>query len=76
MARATKFDYIRRYYRVPAKRGARVRYTGAREAKLGTVLSATGPYVRIRLDGEKRAHVYHPTWELEYLLGPETPAHD
>lgn len=63
-------QYVRDYYRVPAKRGGRIRYTGDREPRLGTITSARGGSLRIRLDGEKHAAPYHPTWELEYL----TPA--
>lgn len=61
-------DYIRRTYQVPAKRGGRVRYTGrAAGERFGTILSARGGYLRIRLDGDKHAGTYHPTWKLEYL---------
>ncbi len=58
---------IRRVYGVLAKRGGRVRYTGGGVAVLGTIRSAGGPYVNIRLDGAKRTLAFHPTWELEYL---------
>jgi hypothetical protein len=59
------FDYIRRQYKVPAKRGARVRFCGN---MLGTVTSSYGPYIKVRFDGEKRIAVCHPTWEMEYLM--------
>lgn len=59
---------IRESRGVPAKRGMRVRYTGAKDGdKLGTITTARGGYVQIRLDGEKHVHSYHPTWELDYL---------
>ena len=57
-------QYIRETYKVPAKRGGRVRYQGK---SLGTITSARGPHLRIRLDGEKRPGIYHPTWKIEYL---------
>ncbi|WP_063856518.1 hypothetical protein [Kitasatospora griseola] len=62
-------DWVRATYRVPAKRGGRVAYTGdpTKGRQHGTITSFRGPYVRIRLDGEKRAVPFHPTWELEYL---------
>lgn len=62
-------ERIRKRYGVPAKRGARVRYTGEGKDKpeLGTVTSAHGHHLRIRLDGHKHTHIFHPTWELEYL---------
>lgn len=50
--------YIRRAYDVPAKRGARVRYKG----KLGVITGSYHQYLRIRLDGEKRSDVYHPSF--------------
>lgn len=55
--------WIRRYYGVPAKRGARVTYKG----KPGTITRATGEYLFIRLDGKKKSGIYHPTWMIEYL---------
>jgi len=58
------FDYIRRHYKVPAKRGVRVRFCGN---MLGTITSGHGPYIRVRFDGEKRPAVCHPTWKMEYL---------
>ncbi|MET8648510.1 hypothetical protein [Nocardia aurea] len=60
-------QYVRDYYGVPAKRGGRVRYTGDKEPRLGTIASARHGGLRIRLDGDKRAMPFHPTWELEYL---------
>jgi hypothetical protein len=56
-------DYIRRHYNVPAKRFGRVKFQG----KLGTITGSDGAYLRIRLDGERRAGKYHPTWQIEYL---------
>jgi hypothetical protein len=60
-------DYIRKTYDVPVKRGARVEYTGGKEPQLGTVISASGAHVNIRLDGAKHAMPFHPTWEIRYL---------
>ena len=63
-------DYIRSTYDVPAKVGARIRYTGGKEPRDGTIRSAQGAHLMIRLDGDR--HVtgpYHPTWEIEYLSG-------
>jgi hypothetical protein len=59
-------QYVRDYYGVPAKRGGRVRYMGEGEPRFGTITSADYR-LRIRLDGEKRTRIFHPTWELEYL---------
>ena len=62
-------ERIRKRYGVPAKRGSRVRYTGngSDKAMYGTITSARGHHLRIRLDGQKVPHIFHPTWELQYL---------
>lgn len=56
-------DYIRRQYRVPAKRGRRVCYKN----KPGVIVGSHDALLRIKLDGDKRSGVYHPTWQIEYL---------
>ena len=61
------FDYIRKYYSVPARRGGRVEYTGEGKPELGTIVSASGGHLNIRLDSAKHAMPFHPTWELRYL---------
>jgi len=60
-------DYIRSQYKVPAKRGGRVRYTGGAEPKEGAITSVNGAHLNIRMDGETTTGKYHPTWEIEYL---------
>lgn len=60
-------DYIRRAYTLKAKRGGRVEYTGEGKPELGTITGSRGHYLRIRIDGEKRSGLYHPTWKLRYL---------
>lgn len=59
--------WIRKNYRVPAKRGGRVEYTGDGKPELGTIRSASGGYLNIQLDGVKHTMPFHPTWELNYL---------
>lgn len=61
---------IRQSRGVPAKRGMRVRFTGAGGPQLGTIKSARDGYLRILLDGDKWAGTYHPTWKLEYITEP------
>jgi hypothetical protein len=56
------FEYVRRYYGVPAKRGARVVWDG----KPGRLTSGNGHYVRVLLDGERRPRIVHPTWHMVY----------
>jgi len=64
-------DYICQSYGVPANRGQRIRYTGDKSPKAtardGTITGAEGPHLRIRMDGDSFASIYHPTWEIEYL---------
>jgi hypothetical protein len=55
-------DYIRDYYGVPAKRGARVEYEG----KPGTVTGTSGPHITVKLDGGKHSLPYHPD-DLKWL---------
>lgn len=63
-------DYVRQAYNVPAKRGGRVEYAYPEPARLGTIVGADGARLRIRLDGDKHAGFYHPTWMLRYLPAP------
>lgn len=55
-------DYVRRYYRVPAKRGGRVKFAG----DLATITGSDGARLRIRCDDGARL-IVHPTWRMEYL---------
>jgi hypothetical protein len=69
--------YIRGAYGVPARRGARIRYTGETPAVLGTVVAARGQYLRVRLDCESPRPIVtlHPTWEVEFLTTETDAAH-
>jgi hypothetical protein len=59
-------DYIRRYYQVPAKRGARVNFCG----RPGTIVGFVDASLRVRLDDEPgRVLPCHPTWRIDYLDG-------
>jgi hypothetical protein len=58
---------IRRAYGVPAKRGARVRFTTAPKAVDGTIVGSRGQYLRIRWHDSGQVHTHHPTWMLVYL---------
>ena len=67
--------WVRWYYNVPAKRGGRIEYTpceGSKDAPaMGTITGTDGPYLRVRLDGEKRSRLYHPIWQLRWPAGKE-----
>ena len=56
-------EYIRKYYKVPAKRGCKVIANG----KPGIITGSRGAHLRIRIDGEKGSRIYHPTWRMKYL---------
>lgn len=62
---------IRKHYGVPAKRGGRIRYDGEAEGGplTGTIMSASGCYLRVHFDGERPSlrHTLHPTWCVTYL---------
>ncbi len=65
---AMSFDYIRRYYGVPAAHKSPVAYRG----KSGIVVGARGPYVRVRLEGEQEIRCYHPM-DLEWQMSDNKP---
>ena len=60
-------QYIRETYKVPAKRGGRIVYTGLGVKELGTITGARGAHILVRLDGYTESKPFHPTWCLEYL---------
>jgi hypothetical protein len=69
--------YIRDYYGVPAKRGARIEVdndlakfiTGfLYKRRRGTVVASRGGYIRVRFDADPRTiRTLHPTWKVRYL---------
>jgi hypothetical protein len=67
--------YIREHYKVPAKRGARVRYFGQSTSREGTIVGSDGQYLIVRFDDIDRTKNHpttmtwrlHPTWCLEYV---------
>lgn len=60
-------EYIRETYKVPAKIGGRVRYTGSACAMLGTITGTRSAHIIVKLDEKEDARPFHPTWEMEYL---------
>lgn len=44
-----------------------MKYTGSGRDEYGTIASARGSHLNIRLDGIKHPMPFHPTWKLEYL---------
>ena len=53
------FDYIRKYYGVPAKRGGRVAWDTKKGTRTGKIVSATA-YVYILFDDAKHQVPLHP----------------
>jgi hypothetical protein len=68
-------DYIRSHYKVPARIGGRVLYTGGKSpgGQLGTITGTAGRYLLIRLDGDADSRPYHPTWKLEFTYHESDP---
>jgi hypothetical protein len=63
------YDYVRRYYRVPAYVGVRVRRADGKEGALVAPRGGGDQYLHIRLDGERRVSgPYHPTDGITYLV--------
>lgn len=58
------FEYIEQTYGIIVKKGDRVKYEG----KEGIIVSASGAYLEIRWDGERRLQLYHPM-SIEYPKG-------
>ncbi|HEP7942739.1 TPA: hypothetical protein VDT27_001023 [Pseudomonas aeruginosa] len=60
-------EFIRKAYAVPCERGGQVIYRGRGTEERGTITSAKGAHLMIKLDGESKPRKFHPTWELQYL---------
>jgi hypothetical protein len=67
--------WVRKSYRVPAKRGGRVEYSGDGKREFGTIVSASGGRLNIRLDGIRHTMPFHPTWALRYLSTDKASIH-
>jgi hypothetical protein len=65
---------VRRFYGIPAKRGAQVTFRGYEEPMRGTIISSTGSHLYIRLASGKRFGPLHPTWEMDYGDGRDYTA--
>lgn len=58
------FEYVRRYYDVPAEFGRRVVVNG----KPGVIAKDLGNHIGVNFDTDKPGRISpcHPTWEVEY----------
>ncbi|MEN6534115.1 MAG: hypothetical protein ABFD89_10665 [Bryobacteraceae bacterium] len=61
-------DYIRDTYGVPAKRGARIEYTGGEVPRLGTIIGTRNAHIKVRFDDSPIHGNLHPTWKVRYLV--------
>jgi hypothetical protein len=62
------FEYINQTYGLNVGCWTRVRYTGGKEPREGMIVGASGQYLIITFDGDKKASgPFHPTWKLEIL---------
>mgnify|MGYP001214948660 FL=1 len=66
-------EYIRNTYKVPAKKGQRVLYTGGGAAIGGTIVGSRDASLRVRTD-DGHTGFYHPTWEMQYPV--QEQSHD
>lgn len=64
-------EYIRKHYHVNAYRWQRVRHICWSDGEVleGTILGSRGAYLRVKIDGNKKTSLFHPT-SVEYLLKP------
>ena len=62
-------EYIRNHYGVPAKRGARIKFTGTimNTPLVGTIVYSRNQYLLVKMDNDHKIWTLHPTWEIEYL---------
>jgi hypothetical protein len=57
---------VRRYYGVPARRGAEVIYRGLQFPVVGRIISSDGSHLYLRIENGGRFGPLHPTWEMDY----------
>lgn len=66
-------EYIRSYYKVPARIGVPVLFEG----KPGVITGSSGPHLLVHIDGADEPVPAHPTWEMQYLtaevVGDQAP---
>ena len=60
------FDFIRKYYGVPAKRGGRIRTWTGEE---GTISSTHNATLKVKMDEDQRISYFHPAWGIYYYDG-------
>jgi len=66
---SSSLAWVRRNYNVPAFKDVQITFQG----KPAVILGGRRQYVRLRVEGEKRPVVTHPTWAITYLTLPLPP---
>lgn len=61
------FEYIRKTYGVPARKGGIVIYSGGEKPRNGLIVGAEGQYLLVKLGSDKGTYRLHPTWKVEYV---------
>jgi hypothetical protein len=69
---AVTAQYVRDYYKVPARRGGRITWKASprSEPRPGTIVGFRGQYLRVRFDKPLPGHpivTLHPTDNVRYL---------
>lgn len=71
MARRTRFDYVRRYYGVPAGRGVRIRVRDTDGSVECATITSADHHLIARPDHvfptSRLRYRFHPTWNVQYL---------
>lgn len=63
--------YIREHYKVPARKGVKVRFDYPKgKQQWGKVVGSTeGQYLLVDFDDGRGPQMLHPTWQVTYLNG-------
>jgi hypothetical protein len=61
------FEYIKKYYGVPARYGRRIRFNYPKNGpKEGTIVGTQNAHILVKFDGEEEPQPLHPNWKVEY----------
>jgi hypothetical protein len=61
-----QMESVRRFYGVPAKRGATVIFSGMKHPVECRIISSTGSHLYLRDANGRRIGPCHPTWKMDY----------
>lgn len=72
MRTIVSIKYIRENYTVPAKLGAKIRFTphgDKSKMREGIIVGSKDSYLKVKFGEEKQIAILHPTWSIEYITG-------